>query len=137
MTKSKVLDFSKNSKWLNGPDFLKLSEKDWPQQNFENNIIEVHELKSDEFLNVAKEIKKSDIIPEVSRFSKWNRFLRSTAYVFKFVELFKNQHSLCNKNLELQHIKQAESLIFTTVQQECYNQEINIIKNIGKLPTTS
>ncbi|XP_055714819.1 uncharacterized protein LOC129808937, partial [Phlebotomus papatasi] len=76
-TRNVKCDFSENSNWFVGPNFLKCDEKDWPIENIINdceNDEEVH------MVNMIIDVPEDDLlVPKIERFSRWRRLVRATA----------------------------------------------------------
>lgn len=85
-TKLKTINYSTDSVWLNGPEFLKKPQSTWPYDDLNQIDMEncEEEIKA-EFVAVTI-IPESSVIPNIQHFSKWFTFLRSTALVLKLVE---------------------------------------------------
>jgi len=75
-------DFSPDSRWVNGPEFLKLKPEEWPKEKF--NIIENAdaELKK---VNVVWKTVSGESLPDVTRFSSWLKLIRSTSWLVRFI----------------------------------------------------
>lgn len=86
VTKFKIINYSTDSVWLNGPEFLKKPQSTWPYDDLNQIDMEncEEEIKA-EFVAVTI-IPESSVIPNIQHFSKWFTFLRSTALVLKLVE---------------------------------------------------
>lgn len=88
-TRDVPVDFDKNHRWYKGPDFLYQSEGDWPQEatsppNQEDTGEErVHHI------TVKDQLRLSEGLPEVTRFSNWDRLRLTTARVLQFIQLCK------------------------------------------------
>lgn len=99
-------DISISSRWFKGPDFLLAPMSEWPNYDTMSDLV-VGE--SVEYIQLHD---TSRTIIDVNRFSKWNRLLRTAAYVLR-------------TSLELAN---AEILLFRLAQSELYGEEINILK---------
>ncbi|XP_062541572.1 uncharacterized protein LOC134209590 [Armigeres subalbatus] len=73
--------FHPDSRWFTGPDFLLRPESEWPQQNAplpntneEIRAIHIHR------------VQLVQPLIDCERFSKWERMLRATAYIYSFVD---------------------------------------------------
>ena len=71
-----------NGRWKPGPEFLRMPEDEWPQENSTADLNEVE-----------KECRKTQAIlltgsPEVidtKKFSNWRKLVRTSSYVFRFI----------------------------------------------------
>lgn len=69
------------SRWFQGPDFLYLTETEWPKRASTTPLVTDEELRPS---MVHHEEVNVDII-RWERFSKWERLLRAVAYVHRFI----------------------------------------------------
>ncbi len=91
--------------------------KDWPQNSFEkSDVIDTEEVKIGftATVSVAPEI----MLPAVTRFSKYYRFSRTTAWMLRAVKIRFNKSNIEQTELLPQEITKAEILIFKKVQFE-------------------
>lgn len=89
VTKVKPIDFSANSSWLKGPQFLQLPMNEWPQKRLHHKTLDPEEFEI-EHVHGTIEVEKI-VLPDATRFSNWNRILRTTAWVLRFVSRIKNK----------------------------------------------
>ncbi|XP_022827044.1 uncharacterized protein LOC111356792 [Spodoptera litura] len=96
-------NFESAHAWYTGPIFLRLSEKQWPSQG------DVGDTQTGEervnIVRLEQQLKVSEAIPDATRFSKWERLVRTTARVLQFIQLCKKhkEHVLykrTRKNLQ-------------------------------------
>ncbi|XP_063532051.1 uncharacterized protein LOC134742795 [Cydia strobilella] len=121
--------------WYKGPPFLRRPEAEWPSQNItEKPSEDLPEKKS----NVKAETTltttisrpdPSSVLPDIRRFSNYDRLINSTAYVLLFVEKLKTR----NRRLQLQvsHIKRAEHMWLQNSQRRSFPDEIRTL-NAGR-----
>lgn len=78
-------------------------------------------------------------MPNINRFSKYNRLIRSTAYVLRMIKNLK----LPRKNrpevlsIDVHDLHEAEKLWYKKVQFDCYSQELHDLKTKGFVKKTS
>lgn len=117
--------FNDQSIWYSGPKFLQSSEENWPCAEPENP--EEKEMRSC-FLH--HEVRAPERIVDVTRFSNWNKLLRMTAYVHRFVS---NARTPVNNRsggpLARRELQKAEVTLFRMVQWECYPEEMIAMAN--------
>ncbi|XP_055615247.1 uncharacterized protein LOC129761547 [Toxorhynchites rutilus septentrionalis] len=77
-------NLASNSRWLRGPKFLLLKEEDWPVNPFPVRTTE-EELR----LHLLVHIQPSDPVIRPQDFSKWNKLLRVSAYVLRYINNLK------------------------------------------------
>lgn len=128
---AKKPDLSNSSRWINGPEFLRLHEKDW-------------QIKTLNFSQTAVELKQhslviQEVVPliKIERFSRWSRLLRATAYVIHFCNLFKNRKFSENKSELTQEEPSKAEIILWKQAQQTFSYEINCILQNKSLQKTS
>ena len=102
---------------LKGPEHMYLPEKKWPKPNFIPNKGDI------ELEYVSHSIASNCDIPYVNpeKFSDWNKLLRVTAYVFRFIQNVKNKNEKVRRNLinpDLDEIALAERYWIKYAQKE-------------------
>ncbi|XP_051159154.1 uncharacterized protein LOC127280291 [Leptopilina boulardi] len=75
------------STWLQGPEFLKKTDDEWPSPMMKKIITETNIEKKITCLTITK-IRKELDLPDVTRFSKWLRLIRSTAWIIVATEIW-------------------------------------------------
>ncbi|GBP10060.1 hypothetical protein EVAR_77496_1 [Eumeta japonica] len=86
-TRDPPTHFDETHRWFHGPDFLRKSEDEWPQETVESER-PTGEERSCTTLTLVNE-EDSQVVPNVSRFSSWTRLLRSMARVLQAIDLFR------------------------------------------------
>ncbi|XP_073963660.1 uncharacterized protein [Choristoneura fumiferana] len=98
---------STTDRWFTGPDFLRLPEDQWPQET----VSEIYNINADASAseNVKnKSVNLTSALPNIERFSKFERLIKATARVIFFVDKCRDKDS----QLEVRHIERAEHLWF-------------------------
>ncbi|XP_062698658.1 uncharacterized protein LOC134284186 [Aedes albopictus] len=108
-----------DSRWFKGPAFLYLPEECWPQQK-ELLTDTAEELRS---VYVHQDIVRSTVI-EVSRFSKWERLLRSMAYVYHFICCCRSRREERSMLLEPTDFERGEQALWRLAQADAYADEL-------------
>ena len=127
-----------DGRWLTGPPFLRQSVAEWPAEKQEQNSASEdcdQEVKS-EFLyttvHSTAEPVSSEILPDADRFSKWNRLIRSTGWVLRFIRnILAKRHGNeldLQPQLSTEEFGAAEKLWWKQVQLECFPEEVNVLK---------
>ncbi|XP_055633296.1 uncharacterized protein LOC129773676 [Toxorhynchites rutilus septentrionalis] len=117
--------YSPSSRWFTAPEFLYEAEENWPRQ---------HPLQTQttEEIKVIHHHREStgNCMITFERFSKYERLVRSVAYIHRFVEISRKVTSSENKpnGLTRENLREAETTIWKLVQQESYAVEIEILK---------
>ncbi|XP_075167990.1 uncharacterized protein LOC142241581 [Haematobia irritans] len=129
------VDLSPESRWLCGPDFLKVEENNWPQYVIPDNLKEgdEEEIKTKFSLMVVK-----SALIEITRFSSLLKLSRCVAWVLRFVNKCrkKNDNSL-EHGLTADELAKAEKYLIAQAQQECFSTEIVCLKESKSLPKDS
>ncbi|XP_043063902.1 uncharacterized protein LOC122320026 [Drosophila ficusphila] len=127
-TKISSFDSSANELWLVGPPFLRKTQDQWPLPKKTLSLDDSDD-KDKEYVNLTTVQKHLFILPDVMRFSNWMRFLRTTAWILRYLTRLRpnNKITFCNE-LTAAEISKAEIIIFRTVQQDAHHQEIENIK---------
>ncbi|XP_058811174.1 uncharacterized protein LOC131676064 [Topomyia yanbarensis] len=116
-----------DSTWLNGPQFLRLSEDLWPEQPLTTT--------SAEEIRLVLVHSHSHPPVDYSRFSKWSRLHRAMAYVIRFTDSVRRRN--IGKQLQLELLTQdelarAEILLWKMAQTDYFSKEKTILeKSMG------
>lgn len=117
-------NFDPSSRWFCGPSFLFQPEAEWPQK--QKHIITSTELISSHH---AHHVASESLI-EANRFHKWERLLRTQAYVCRFINNVR-----CRKSGESpetgiftrDELIRAEQELWKQAQAEAYGQERRVL----------
>ncbi|XP_058448642.1 uncharacterized protein LOC131428613 [Malaya genurostris] len=117
-------NFDPNSPWFKGPEFLYQTPDHWPSEPSLNRAEAETELRS-VFLYHGT-IPYSLI--DASRFSNWNRLLRTTAYVLRAGCRFKGEKVIKPCIMSKEELFLAENLLWQQIQAESYPGEYAILR---------
>ncbi|OXA55241.1 Pro-Pol polyprotein [Folsomia candida] len=123
-------DFSVNSRWIRGPEFLRKPEEEWPVEKL-NPRTSNHEWELKKVIIHA--MKELQPVIDISRFSKWKRLLNATAYMLRFARRVRP----ARKIVEPEEFAAAERWWWIQCQRECYPNEVAILQQGHPLPRTS
>ncbi|XP_026324981.1 uncharacterized protein LOC113233960 [Hyposmocoma kahamanoa] len=85
-------DFDSNHRWYRGPDFLYMSEENWPQEEVTDvNVTDEERV----HLTTGVGARLKEALPEVTRFSSWIRLMRTTARVLQFIDRLRTRTQRC------------------------------------------
>ncbi|XP_055590276.1 uncharacterized protein LOC129742402 [Uranotaenia lowii] len=134
--------FNVNSRWFRGPEFLWDHLESWPEQKWKPSN-ENEEMRS----TCLHHQRALELIIDIARFSKWERLLRTVAYMFRFGMPRKTADRPIGvkplEYLEQQYLKQAELALFRIAQRESFPDELAVFersrngKPAGVVPITS
>ncbi|XP_055633458.1 uncharacterized protein LOC129773829 [Toxorhynchites rutilus septentrionalis] len=120
--------FNDDSRWFNGPEFLRSPEDEWPSF-------------MDQMLDTTEEMRPSILFhttwePMIAyeRFSKWEKLLRSMAYVMRFSNNAGRTSQKRGGRITQQEFEAAEVEIVKQVQREAYADEVSTLKANQMLP---
>lgn len=116
--------FEPCSRWFCGPTFLSQHEDEWPRKQRTTST-------NDELIgNFNVHLVMSTSLIEFTRFSKWERLLRTQAYVLRFISNLgcrKTGKSKVTGILNQEELKQAERELWKQAQSEAYSQEQKVL----------
>ncbi|XP_055522850.1 uncharacterized protein LOC129717029 [Wyeomyia smithii] len=116
--------FDPNDPWFSAPEFLYQTKEKWPPEAPEKLTETETELRAAFLFH--------GIIPQIAvkfnRFSKWNRLLRTTAYVLRAVRRFRGEKPSNPYILSQKELADAETAIWTQIQAETYPDAYAILQ---------
>lgn len=130
----KLPDLSSNCRWLAGPQFLRLSEEEWPKDTTSRNIDDSNEeLRA----TLSHALLDSPITVNIDRFDKWKRLLYAQAHTYRVIAVWK---ALANhmpapigpmSSLELE---KAEQRLIHRAQYDCFMNELFVLRGNRNKP---
>ncbi|XP_026328071.1 uncharacterized protein LOC113236280, partial [Hyposmocoma kahamanoa] len=115
-------------RWFIGPAFLYESEDKWPTEREESVATE-----DEVVVSYANEKGSFDHLPDISRFSSYERLIRTTTRVLAFVDMCRRRAN----RVELRHVQEAERLWLLKSQHDDFNEEIACLARKKPLPRSS
>ncbi|XP_055643771.1 uncharacterized protein LOC129779977 [Toxorhynchites rutilus septentrionalis] len=112
------------SVWFRGPEFLRQSETNWPQFEIGPAVTE-EELRP---CHLHRTMKTWEPVIDCHRFSKWERLLRSTAYVWRFIANRKREQKKCGI-LSSEELQKAEITLLRMAQWQVFPDEIALLED--------
>ncbi|XP_055591419.1 uncharacterized protein LOC129743409 [Uranotaenia lowii] len=118
-----------NDSWFKGPTFLWGPEESWPQPKTLKTTTEELRVSC-----VHSAVVAMESIVTFTNFSKWERLIRTIAYVYRFcnyyVRLFEKRYS---GFLSQEELGAAENAIFRLCQRQSFLEEFEILKRNQKI----
>lgn len=125
--------FDQNSRWFNGPPFLYQPEANWPKETKRIEPDTIEEMKV--HCLYVRLIPPRIIDP--TRFSNWNRMVRTLAYVIHFTKILRARiyrEKLPKRSLSQDELSRSRILILQQAQYEGYPDEMAILRRNQNLP---
>ena len=129
-----VAQLISESRWLQGPAFLRESPESWPPdarlRGLDDADPEVRAVNL-----TCPETSAPLVLPDASRFSCWTRYKRSVAWLMRFLHNFVAEHGADDKrswrrtgSLSVAELDEAESYIIRQSQLEHFRQEVTDLR---------
>lgn len=131
---------AKHTNWFDGPNFLRQSENNWPEQKLLPAYEQVPEGKPAKLSWLAT-VETDEV--EACKFNDWCKLKRVFAYMTKFtyervVNRSRVEHNReTTANLSVTDLVDGEILMVKLVQKQQFAIEISLIKNSNPLPKKS
>ncbi|XP_028161404.1 uncharacterized protein LOC114353554 [Ostrinia furnacalis] len=128
-----------SEKWIQGPTFLTMPDEQWPDdvgRDFDTDFIDADdkEVKAVLFTAANPVIE----LPDVKRFSKYWRFVRSTAWFFRAIDNFKTKKpDWTRTELSALEVTTAEEWCVKESQRRSFAVDINHLKRHGHVDSSS
>lgn len=116
--------------WFSGPSWCSEDPKDWPITPFKlDPSVELPETKSVSLAS-TNAVEDVPLLSQLAaRCSSWNKLLRTTVYIYRFLKLLPRNDVIGATDLEF-----AENKILKFVQSVHFKNEIRLIKTDKKCP---
>jgi hypothetical protein len=138
----KRAEFNPNCRWMTGPDFLKLPEEDWPQEDRQKTDEGVSE-DDLEFRPVHhQQLKKIEFpsLPDVKKYSSLTRLLRVTAWIQRYIHNLQQRMKklpLRMGELLVSELVAAEKSWWKRSQLESFPEEVQLLQFGEDVPKSS
>lgn len=113
-----------NDRWFVGPAFLYGPEETWPKESCEPQVLT---------LTVIERRANRNDLPDIERFSQYERLIRATAYVRLFIRKLKDRST----RLSVSDLKEAEQTWVREAQEQSFQDEIDTLKKGKPIKKTS
>ncbi|KAK3754172.1 hypothetical protein QZH41_007960 [Actinostola sp. cb2023] len=127
-------------KWWTGPSWLTGHQSKWPktlkQMTQDDDLLEKKKNKEESLTSNVAQTKAQEPLTDTTKFEKWSKIVAVTARVMKCYSIWKqkalNKDTDFKNNIEngvtSEEIKQAEVHWMRKIQEECYSDEINCLR---------
>ncbi|XP_014667636.1 PREDICTED: uncharacterized protein LOC106809165 [Priapulus caudatus] len=116
--------------WRNGPAFLRLPEEEWPKCIFKAEINEINkEKKKEKTILLVREV---ECAIDCTKFSKWRKLIRVTAYVFRFLTNLKSKCLKEDGPLSAEELSTGEKYWIKEAQKNVHeDMEKGVLKSLS------
>ena len=136
--------------WINGPDFLRREEKDWPPRPEDISVLPDETLEWKKDVNVyetqIQEVKPLDVF--IQHYSAWYRLLKASAWLIRFMRHLRAVYPARNRScqvptnnerpdeptgagvrpLTVSELQNAKKCVLRYIQRECFPDEVASLK---------
>ncbi|GFW43001.1 integrase catalytic domain-containing protein [Trichonephila clavipes] len=133
-----AVKLAQNELWWHGPLWLKLTPDHWPNRHRDILDSELcsEELEHRSSVHVAVTQQREALV-DINRFSSLKKLLKTTAWVFRFVNNARNIYKSMDFYITADEIQNAEYFWLKCVQSEFYSAEILALKQNEQLRSSS
>ncbi|XP_037868119.1 uncharacterized protein LOC119628748 [Bombyx mori] len=121
-----------NTRWMNGPSFLREPKETWPP---DDSIISLDP--DDVEVKVCTITLMTVELPDDSRFSRYWRLIRSTAWFMRAVHNWMHKSSKRHGELIADEVKVAELIWIRKSQRRMFSDDIESVKKTGQVKRDS
>ncbi|XP_037302986.1 uncharacterized protein LOC119193483, partial [Manduca sexta] len=123
-------NFTREHRWFNGPEFLRDPPELWPAEETQLSTDTGEERVNT--ITERREKQYKEVLPDVNRFSNWNRYVRAAARVLQAVQHFKRRvntvHYKRTKAAATELQEEAERIIIKASQEAAFEEELRSLE---------
>jgi hypothetical protein len=119
----------RSSLWWHGPPFLTMTEDQWPKNSY--SCVELPEVR------VSLNIRHLENVIPFENYSNYNKLLRVTAYVLRFIKNCKHNTTKVMGILTASELEESMMLLVKLSQYYSFPSEIHLILNSKGVPPQS
>ncbi|XP_055586495.1 uncharacterized protein LOC129739122 [Uranotaenia lowii] len=135
---TKSFKFENLTVWLKGPEFLYQDRSAWPQESCntlseEDLVCFQKEVEAEYFIGLQALNQNCDDLPDISRFSDFNRLIRTTAYYLKMKKMLALPREDKPKflKIDIHDMTEARIMWYKRVQRDSFSDDIVSLKATG------
>jgi hypothetical protein len=120
------LDVLNKSSWLNGPDWLYLTQDKWPNSKIDCSQVELSSERRKTVTCTAVINTDSLLSEEFSKFNKYEQNVRVIAWVYRFINNCrrkKDKEDRLMTELQTEEVSKAEKFLIKLIQTENFSKE--------------
>ncbi|XP_055906876.1 uncharacterized protein LOC129942102 [Eupeodes corollae] len=118
-------EFHSNSRWYQGPRFLYEPKEQWPGE-----AIKLEETAEEMRHFNLHHIEKTDFAIDLTRFSTWNKLMRTMAQATRFIRQRMLKTEKVSTMIRSTHMEDAENYLIRMCQSDKFSEEIAILKRV-------
>ncbi|XP_055910058.1 uncharacterized protein LOC129944558 [Eupeodes corollae] len=130
-----------NTRWFQGPDFLKLSFKEWPitpcitacnsvRNNSKGTLLLLHVYNRKSYYGAYNLLS--------ARFqARWSSSVRVIAFLLRFKRILQRKKTDREVFVTPSEFRQAEDWLFRKIQEESFSSDITFLRSSGKVGSSS
>ncbi|XP_046567249.1 uncharacterized protein LOC124275671 [Haliotis rubra] len=124
-----VKDLVEESRWRNGPAFLRQSADEWPESPSTGSD-EPAELRKSAMLSTI--VTQTPTLPDPTQYESWEVFISDVNEALDGAAPKEE-----TKTLTPEHVEQTENYLYCQVQQQCFSKDFDCLKSGKQLPHDS
>ncbi|XP_043241080.1 uncharacterized protein LOC122391342 [Amphibalanus amphitrite] len=133
-------EMTEDCRWIHGPDFLWQPEKMWPEDPLPRSVAEEDpEVKTVLSVSYGSETT-SEVLPDPSRFSSWNRYRRTVGWMLRFCKNLAAARTTSRRGsgpLSTPELREADAAIIRLLQRKEFGRELAALRRGAPIDSSS